>query len=211
MESTYCHCARTRVTYENQRYQSNRIQQVDAGHAVIVGGVLADGRWSARPGRQFLVAHLHLAVVEGVNGPKTGGQGQLGGVVEASKVLWRGARVVGHLQRLVEALEAARRRVGGGEIEDVAEQDQFAVVVPSDVAAHLREAESLRLVVKHPRERAVAEMQIAYRVEGHRARSLTPLIRRDGEISPPASALVRRREVALAQRRLRGRACRPRG
>ena len=123
----------------------------------------------------------------------------------------RGARVVGHLQRLVEALEAARRRVGGGEIEDVAEQDQFAVVVPSDVAAHLREAESLRLVVKHPRERAVAEMQIAYRVEGHRARSLTPLIRRDGEISPPASALVRRREVALAQRRLRGRACRPRG
>ncbi len=77
----------------------------------------------------------------------------------------------GHVERHAERGQALARRVGGGEVEDVAEQDQLVVLALGDAGAEVGEAGALVGVAKHACERALAEVHVADHEQSHSAHS----------------------------------------
>ena len=87
---------------------------------------------------------------------------------EQRRQLPAGRRLFGHLQPLEELPEALGRRLHGGEVEAVAEEDQLGPFVAGDALAQLGQLPALAVVGEEPGLAALVEMEVADRVQAHR-------------------------------------------
>jgi len=78
-----------------------------------------------------------------------------------------GRRLPGDPELLEKRLQPLGRRLHGGEVEAVAEQDQLRPVVAGDAVAQLRQLAPLAVVGEEPGLGALVEMEVAHRVNGH--------------------------------------------